>query len=155
MEPHCNAVRPTGGDLDRLEIASSLASDLGLEVWFSPFTCDLTRDELLDLLVDGAERAERLHKRGAQVVFVTGAELSLFNTGFMPGTTLDERVALLSQPGELRTLLPQVPPRINAFLGKAVDVVRERFGGRISYASIPFERVDWAPFDVIGVDNYR
>jgi len=30
-----------------------------------------------------------------------------------------------------------------------------RFGGRITYASIPVERVDWAPFDIVGLDLYR
>lgn len=34
-------------------------------------------------------------------------------------------------------------------------VVRERFGGRITYASMPFEGVDWTPFDIISVDLYR
>ncbi len=32
----CNAVRITGGDPDRLEIAAVHAADIGLEVWFSP-----------------------------------------------------------------------------------------------------------------------
>jgi hypothetical protein len=45
---------------------------------------------------------------------------------------------------------------INDFLGKAVGVVRERFGGKISYASLPFEGVDWAPFDFLSTDaGYR
>jgi hypothetical protein len=47
---HCNAVRITGGNADRLEIAAIHAASAGLEVWFSPFTCDLTTDELLDFL---------------------------------------------------------------------------------------------------------
>ena len=52
--------------------------------------------------------------------------------------------------------LPQVPARINDFLGKAVGVARERFGAKISYASLPFEGVDWTPFDVIASDaGYR
>ncbi|MGH7764158.1 MAG: hypothetical protein ACREOM_07060 [Candidatus Dormibacteraceae bacterium] len=33
---HCTAVRITGGDPDRLEIAATLAAKAGLEVWFSP-----------------------------------------------------------------------------------------------------------------------
>ncbi len=49
---HCNAVRITGGNADRLEIAAIHAADAGLEVWFSPFTCDLTTDELLHFLDD-------------------------------------------------------------------------------------------------------
>lgn len=152
---HCNAVRITGGNADRLEIAAIHAADAGLEVWFSPFTCDLTIDELLDFLADCAERAERLRRQGAEVVFVTGAELSLFTVGFLTGDTLKERLDLLAAPHRLRELLPQVPPRINDFLGKAAATVRERFGGKISYASIPFEGVDWTPFDFISVDAYR
>lgn len=152
---HCNAVRITGGNPDRLEIAAIHAAETGMEVWFSPFTCDLTIDELLDFLADCAERAERLRRQGAEVVFVTGAELSLFTVGFLPGDTIKERLELLAAPHRLRELLPQVPPRINDFLGKAVARVRERFGGKISYASIPFEGVDWTLFDFISVDAYR
>src|SRR5215469_5219940 len=152
---HCNTVRITGGSADRLETTAIHAADASLEVWFSPFTCDLTTDELLDFLADCAERAERLHRQGAGVVFVTGAELSMFTVGFLPGKTLKERLDLLAAPLRLRELLPQVPARINDFLGKAVTLVRERFSGMISYASIPFEGVDWTPFDFISVDAYR
>jgi hypothetical protein len=152
---HCNAVRIFGGNADRLEIAALHAADAGLEVWFSPFTSDLTTDELLDFLADCAERAERPRQRGAEVVFVTGAELSLFTVGFLPGDTLEDRIGLLAAPQRLRELLSQVPPLINDFLGKAVAHVRERFGGKVSYASIPYERVDWTPFDFISVDAYR
>ena len=152
---HCNAVRITGGNADRLEIAAIHTADASLQVWFSPFTCDLTTDELLDFLADCADRAERLHRQGAEVVFVTGAELSLFTVGFLPGHTLKDRLELLAAPHRLRELLPQIPPRINDFLSKALARVRERFGGKISYASIPFEGVDWMPFDFISVDAYR
>src|SRR5437879_13162788 len=69
---HCNVVRITGGNADRLELAAIHAVSAGLEVWFSPFTSNLTTDELLDFLADCAERAERLRERGAAVVFDTG-----------------------------------------------------------------------------------
>jgi hypothetical protein len=151
----CNSVRITGGNADQLEIAALHAANAGLEVWFSPFTCDLTTDELLDFLDDCAERVERLLRQGAEVVFLTGAELSLFTIGFLPGDTLEDRIGLLATPQRLRELLPQIPPLINDFLGKAVARVREHFGGKISYASIPFEGVDWTPFDFISVDAYR
>jgi len=153
---HCTAVRVTGGDLDRLEIAATHAADLGLEVWFSPFTCDLTTDELLAYLADAADRAERLRQAGAEVVLVTGAELSLFTIGFLPGDSLDDRLGLLSATHpQLREAMAAVPARINDFLAKAVAVVRERFGGKVTYASIPFEGVDWTPFDIVSVDSYR
>src|SRR5438445_10534342 len=153
---HCNAVRITGGNADRLELAAIHAASAGLEVWFSPYTCDLTTDELLDFLDDCAERAERLRRQGVEVVFLTGAELSLFTVGFLPGDTLNDRLDLLAAPHRLREFLPQVPPRINDFLSKAAARARERFSGKISYASIPFfESVDWTPFDFIGVDAYQ
>ena len=152
---HCNAVRVTGGDPERLEIAAGIAAEYDMEVWFSPFTCDLTYAEMLDLLADCAERAERLRRQGAEVVLVVGAEISLLNQGFLPGDTIGERMELLADLHRLRALIVELPARVNDFLGKALAVVRARFGGRITYAAIPFERVDWTPFDIISVDNYR
>jgi hypothetical protein len=157
---HCTAVRPFGNDLDRLEQASRYAADLGLEVWFSPFTHQLGPDQMLDVLCDAAERAERIRGRGAEVVFVAGAELSLFNAGFLPGETLQERTGnllrLRGQPQEMRALLTGLPPRINAFLARASTVVRRQFRGRLTYASVPtIEGVDWTPFDIVSVDAHR
>lgn len=99
---HCNAVRITGGDADRMETAAKYAADVGLEVWFCPFTCGLTVDELLSFIVDCAARAERLRQQKAEVVLLTGSELSIFNIGFMPGDTLAERLTLLASPDRLR-----------------------------------------------------
>jgi hypothetical protein len=155
-ELNCDAVRITGGDAGRLETAARHAARAGLEVWYSPFTNDLTQDALLAFLVDGAERAERLRREGAEVVFLTGSEISLFTEGFLPGATLAERTALLGDPQRLHAEMAAVPARVNAFLGEAVAAVRARFGGRIGYASLPFEGVDWTPFDVVASDaGYR
>jgi hypothetical protein len=149
---HCNAVRVTGGYPERLEVAARHAAEAGLEVWFCPFTNGLTSEELLKLLADCADRAERLRKRGAEVVFLTGSEVSLFTAGFLPGDSLEDRLALLVAPLRLRPLIPEMRARVNEILGKAVEVVRARFGGRLSYASLPFEGVDWGLFDIISTD---
>lgn len=153
---HCNAVQIIGGDADRLELAAGYAAEVGLEVWFSPYPLELSPGEILSLFTDCAGRAERLRKRGAEVVFVTGAELSIMNQGFMPGRTVDERLGLLlSDPDRRRERLADVSARVNDFLGKAVAVVRERFLGPITYAAIPVERVDWTPFDIMSVELIR
>src|SRR3954468_16768646 len=75
---HCNALRITGGDADRLETVAALAASEGLEVWYCPFTCGLTMNELSSFLGDAADRAERIRRSGAEVVFITGSEISLF-----------------------------------------------------------------------------
>src|SRR5262245_31203624 len=148
----CGAARITGGYPDRLEIAAAHAADAGLEVWFCPFTNGLTQEALLSLLADCAERAERLRRSGADVVLLTGSEISLFTLGFLPGETLVERLALVADPLRVRPLIGEVRARIDDFLRRAVDKVRARFGGRVSYASLPLEGVDWSRFDVIATD---
>lgn len=152
---HCTAVRVTGGDPERIEIAATFAAGLGLEVWFSPYPLELTTEETLSLFADCAERAERLRRRGGEVVFVTGAELSIMNPGFIPGDTVEERLRLLGEPHRLREVIAEVGARVNDFLGTAVALVRERFGGSITYASVPLDRVDWTPFDIVSMDVYR
>ncbi len=149
---HCNAVRVTGGDPNRLKIASTHAADAGLEVWLCPFTNGLTQGELLDLLADCAEHAERLRRNCTEVVMLTGSELSLFTLGFLPGETLAERLTLVADPLRVRPMIGEVRARINDFLRRAVEVVRARFGGKVSYASLPLERVDWSMFDIISTD---
>lgn len=89
---HCNAVHVVGGDPERLELAAHCAAELGLEVWFSPYPLDLTTTEMLSLFADCAQRAERVRQTGAEVVFVTGVELSLMDRGFLPGDNITERL---------------------------------------------------------------
>jgi hypothetical protein len=153
---HCNAVRITGGDPDRLERAATHAASLGLEVWFSPYPLELTATEILALFSDCAERAEKLRGAGAEVVFVAGAELSLMNRGFLPGDTVEERLdALLGDPDRRGERLVAATAGVNALLADAVARIRHRFGGQVTYASIPFERIDWSLFDIVSVDLYR
>jgi hypothetical protein len=153
---HCNAVHLVGADPERLELAARCAADLGLEVWFSPYPLELTTAEILSLFADCAERAERIRKGGADVVFVTGVELSIMNRGFFPGDNLEQRLRLLlGEPDGRAERLAEASGRLNEFLGEAVTAVRDRFRGRITYACIPFERVDWTLFDIMSVELIR
>ncbi|MCZ7423400.1 hypothetical protein O7605_28240 [Verrucosispora sp. WMMA2121] len=155
-ELRCDAVRITGGVQDRLELAARLAAEAGLEVWYSPFTNGLDRAELMAFLLDGAERAERLRRTGASVVYLTGSEISLFTDGFLPGRDLAERLALFADPMRMREAVPVARAAVRDFLAEVVPGVRERFGGLVGYASIPLEGVDWTPFDISASDaGYR
>jgi hypothetical protein len=153
---HCNAVQIIGGDPQRLEFAARVAAELGLEVWFSPYPLNLTIDEILAVFVDTAERAERLRLAGAEVVYVAGVELSIMNVGFLAGDGIDERLGrLLADPDGRRDRIAEVRTRLDAFLRGAVPVIRQRFGGKVTYAAIPFEGVDWDLFDVVTLELIR
>ena len=153
---HCTAVRISGGDPERLSVAGELAAAAGLEVWLAPFPCELSLAELAAVLADCAGRAERLRRDGATVVYVTGCEISLFNAGILPGATVYERMAgLTSWSPATRAAFGAMPGRLNEFLGGVAAGARQRFGGRISYASGTWEPVDWAPFDIVAADAYR
>ncbi|MEV6896851.1 hypothetical protein [Amycolatopsis sp. NPDC051372] len=155
-ELHCTAVQLVGGVPERLEIAGRLAAELGLEVWFSPYPLDLTVDGLHELFADCAERAERIRRTGAEVVFVAGAELSVMVQGFADGATLEQRLAwLLGDPVDRPARLVKVSERLNDFFREAVPAIRKTFGGKVTYAAIQFERVDWDLFDFTTLELIR
>ena len=107
---HCTAVRLLGNGLHQLQFRQSMPPTSALEVWFSPFTCNLDEHKMLTLLADSADRAERIRGRDAAVVFVTGAELSLFHARLLPGDSLAERTGQLLRRGpDMRELVAQLP----------------------------------------------
>lgn len=116
-ELHGSAVRITGGSVDRLNLAATHAAAVGLEVWLCPFTNGLTDDELLATLATCAEHAEGLRRGGADVVLVTGSEISVMNVGYLPGATFVNRSTALAGPDRAE-LLATIPPKVNAFLAR-------------------------------------
>ncbi|MBO4270970.1 hypothetical protein [Microbispora triticiradicis] len=155
-ELNCTAVRITGGDPERIGAAARHAADAGLEVWFSPFPCELTTRELGPFFAECAERAEDLRRDGAEVVLVTGCELSFFAAGFLPGEDFFDRISRLGR-GDPETLarFAEIPGLLNPFLAGTAEAARKVFGGRVTYASGDWEDVDWGPFDVVAVNAYR
>jgi hypothetical protein len=155
-EMHCTAVRISGGEPARLSVAGQLAAAEGLEIWFSPFPCELTTGQLAPLFADCADRAEHLRRSGANVVFVTGCELTLFAAGFLPGGTFYERIQRLKSRGpRLYAAFARLPGKLNGFLAATAEAARSRFAGPLTYASGIWEPVDWAPFDIAATDAYR
>jgi hypothetical protein len=65
---------------------------------------------------------------------------------------LAERLALITNPAKFKEQLPQVQQKMALFLAGIVHQVREKFKGKISYASLPFEGVNWSLFDFIATD---
>lgn len=157
-ELHCNAVRISGTDPQRLAVAAEIALDIGLEVWLSPHLHDRSPHETFAYIVRCAGVAERARQRRNAVVFVLGCELTLFMKGILDGRNSIER---FSKPTTLITTILKLKlfkshnKPLNAFLARAVPAVREIFHGPITYAALPIEAVDWALFDIIGIDHYR
>ncbi|GAA0433271.1 hypothetical protein Acor_07300 [Acrocarpospora corrugata] len=155
-ELHCDAVRISGGDPDRLTIAAEIAAAAGLEIWFAPFPVDLGPGEMLSLFADCAQRAESLSRSGATISFVTGCEISAFGSGFIPGTTFMDRMEIMAGADIAwwQSLGP-IMETLNTFLAQAAATARSHFNGPITYASAPWEFVDWTHYDVVGLDAYR
>ncbi|PRZ42714.1 hypothetical protein CLV47_10458 [Antricoccus suffuscus] len=155
---HANTVRVAGTDPGRLRAASRAALDAGLAVWLSPHPADLASDEIVAYLAEAARIAEDVRSAGGQITMVAGCELSLFAAGYLPGATLDERLSALtgSTPvPDLSARFEQLPHALNSTLASVAAAIKDRFAGPVTYASAPWEVVDWAPFDVVSVDLYR
>jgi hypothetical protein len=151
---HCNAIRLQGLGLERLALASKLALEQGLEVWFSPEMWDHEQEETVDYVARAAEVAHALEEASpGRVVMSVGSEAILFSRGFIPGENVLERLA---NP-RLREILftPATQTSLNTFLGRLASAARRTFRGKLTYASVGFEQVDWAPFDYVAADLYR
>jgi hypothetical protein len=156
---HCTAIRISGQDPRRIALASESALRMGLEVWFAPFPCNMTHDELVPYFASCAELAEELRKQSSRVVFVLGCEMSLANSGFVPGANFYERIGNLLNPQMIDPVQPMssvdLENQFNVFLDRAVSAVKSNFAGPVTYASGPWENVDWSNFDFVGVDLYK
>lgn len=158
-ELNCDAVRISGYDVERLSKASSYALEVGLQVWISPAFINAPCEEVMEYLIECAKAAEVLRKKYDNVIFVTGCEYSLFLKGFFNGETLQDRLGKMFNPlGIILSILGlrnKIYTRLNSFLAEATTQIRIHFGGKLTYASGTWERIDWRLFDFVGIDHYR
>ncbi len=168
---HCNAIRITGLDINRLIVSTEIALKQGLEVWLCPTIWDKKQDQTLAHTVRVAEAAEKL--RGdypESIVFVVGGELSLFMNGILEGRNVNERMTkLMTKYGRRqnntdkpnyadatsRLKAAEFNERLREYLQKATTSMRQLFRGKMTYASLLWESVDWSLFDYVSVDHYR
>ena len=151
---HCNAVRICGLDIGRLIVAAEDALKLGLEVWLSPEMWEKSQRMTLDYITEAAAAAETLRKQWPeQLVLSVGSELTLFMQGIIEGRNITKRMSNPSFWENAKAGTHNKP--LNAFLAKANKAVREVFHGRVTYASLVWEEVDWSLFDIIGIDHFR
>lgn len=151
---HCTAVKITGHDLRRVSAAAEEALRRDLDVWLGPTFFEGSPDQTVQYFLAAADVAEKLrHRFPERVTLIMGGELSLFMQGIIPGRAITERLTNMFQSVRAGDLACH--DRLNAFLARASGAVREVFHGPLTYASLMGERVDWHPFDIVGVDHYR
>ena len=115
---------------------------------------DKSQDETLDYISKAASMAEELRKRWpGKMVFSVGSELTLFSQGMIEGKNVFDRMSRPSFWGDIMAGKHNGP--LNAYLSNLSEAARKLFRGPLTYFSLPFETVDWKPFDFVGVDHYR
>jgi hypothetical protein len=151
---HCNAARICGLDIERLMTATEDALKLGLEVWLSPEMWDKSQDETLAYITKAATAAEKLREQYPdKLAFLVGSEITLFMQGIVPGRGVMQRMGgIMKNPADWKAGKYNV--LMNEWLEKANESVRKVFHGKVSYASLVWEAVDWKLFDFIGLDHY-
>ncbi len=151
---HCNAVRICAESIKRLTAAAEIALEEGLEVWFSPGMWDKSPERTLAYIIQAARAAEKLRARWPdRLVLVIGSEFTLFMQGIVEGRILPDRLRNPSLKEVIKEGRHNHP--LNTFLARAAAAVRKVFHGKITYASLVWEAVDWSPFDLVSVDHYR
>lgn len=88
-----------------------------------------------------------------RLVLCLGSELLLFMPRILPGQDLARRFSNPATHGIVRVGQHNGP--LNAFLGRAAEAARAVFHGPLTDTTLPWEGVDWRPFDRAGVDHHR
>ncbi|HZW57300.1 MAG TPA: hypothetical protein VFF30_13510 [Nitrososphaerales archaeon] len=168
---HCNSIRITGLDINRLIVATAIALKQGLEVWLCPTMWNKKQDQTQAYTQRVAEAAEKLRREYPEgLVLVVGGELTLFMNGIVEGKNVVERMTKLmikykqQENSARKTNSVDAISRIQngghnkilrAYLQKTVASVKQVFHGKIAYDSLLWESVDWNLFDYVAVDHYR
>lgn len=148
---HANAVKIRGRDIDRVIFAGGVAAELGMEVWLCPELWERPPNVTIAYLEAAARAAEQLRRCWPdRVVLSVGTELTLFMRGIVSGRSLASRVR------HLKRLSPAArnDTPLRSFVNQAALAARRHFDGPLTYAALPFERVDWDRFNIVGVNRY-
>lgn len=159
-ELNATAIRVEGEELPRLEEAARIAHGHGLSVLFNPWLMHATPEATRTYLEEGARVAEKLRRDGVDIVLVVGCELTIFSADIYPGSGWAERGMWMAQRlygggEEGKAELAEKAVLLNEALRDLAGAVRPLFAGQITYSAGLWEDVDWAPFDIIGLDFYR
>ena len=141
-------------DVEAQALAGAIALDEDLDVWFRPHLPDRPAKDLLTHLKAVAAAAEELRlAHPGRVTLMVGTEFSLTSPGMIPGPRVFLRVQVLMR--WRRFFDRRITRKLDPLLRKMAAVAREGFNGPVTYGAGYWERVDWSPFDIVGVNLYR
>ena len=154
-ELHCNAIRLSGTDVQDMLDGTEMVLQAGLDCWTSPHYIDAPLQDVEDKTQELAVGLEKLRTKypDNEVVIIYGCEMHHF-APFLPGNNYSERLASFAQPDSQKTLA-EASAKLNAYFARVIPKMREVFGGRITYTTVTFETLDWTPFDIICLDQYK
>jgi len=158
---NCNSIRIYGKEPKNLILAAGIALEYGLNVWLSPRLINENKENTLSYLKSIAIEFELLKVKYPthELVFIIGGELTVDMNCFVPGETIQARIANLSKPlffiKNALGFKPKYQKSFDQFLKDAVSLVKKGFSGKIAYASAMWEKVDWSDFDFISINLYK
>lgn len=154
-ELHCNALRLSGTDVQDMIEGTEMVLKAGLDCWVSPHYIDAPLDDVEQKTLATAAGVEPLRAKypDNEVVIIYGCEMHHF-APFLPGNNFTERVNCLSNP-DAPAILKEATDKLNTYFARTIPEMRKVFGGRITYTTVTFENIDWTPFDIVCLDQYK
>lgn len=155
-ELHCTTVMLLGAEISGHLRAARAALEAGLDVYVRPQLVDWSRADRLAHLTNLARQTEVLRREfPGRVTLLVGSELSFTSSGMIPGPNEFARLQVIVRPRLRRLFDRRIRRKLDALLAELLATARREFHGPITYAAAGWENVDWAGFDVVGVNLYR
>ena len=141
---NCNSIRLYGSHNKKLLTYTKLALQNGFIVWASPRYIGKSKDETIKLLLDFSDKLEKL-RSGNNIFLIIGNEFAIDMDGLVPGDTQMQRA---------RNYKKTSSEVLNNIFSEFVPKIRNVFGGKMTYAALITEDIDYSLFDYIGLNYY-
>ncbi|GEM_PF-1552504 len=170
---NCNAIRMYGSHIDKLIAYSEESLKRGFCVWISPRLIDGDKQQTIKFVKEASKKAEQLRKQYKNVVFIVGNELLLDSKAVFDAPKIFNRadflISYINFKFSIKNEIPQLKQTyspVRKFLEKTdesinqfVEILRieasKNFKGQITYASLPWEKINWGAFDIVAVNLYK
>jgi len=162
-----------GSHIDKLILYSEEALKQGFHVWISPRLIDGTKQQTIKFINEASKKSEQLRKKYKNIVFIIGNELLLDSKVIFNAPRIFNRAdffkSYINFKSSIKNEIPQLKQiysPMRKFIDKSDRLIKEfveilrieaskNFKGQITYASLPWEEIDWNNFDIVSVNLYK